>query len=43
MMMTTVIVAVKIGYKYSDYDGASCENYDEEALWTMLDVGNYDN
>ena len=29
MMMTMVIVAVKIGYRYSDYDGTSCENYDE--------------
>ena len=29
MMMTMVIVAVKIGYKYRDYDGTSCENYDE--------------
>ena len=29
MMKTMMVVAVKIGYKYSDYDGTSCENYDE--------------
>ena len=27
MMKTMMVVAVKISYKYSDYDGVSCENY----------------
>ena len=29
MMMIMVIVALKIDNEYSDYDGTSCENYDE--------------